>query len=118
LVRRRLATCDAWAADVAATQAAQHAGKLLALATDDTTRRKIGDMIASLNRGAPLPAVEDVAPQIGVGLDPTAAGVTLSEAWYAWLAGKKRLRASSHERLEVAEDTGSCPRSATFRLSG
>lgn len=91
-----------YATKTEAEEAAQHAGKLLALATDDTTRRKIGDMIASLKRGAPLPSVADVARRIGVGLDPTATGVSVGEAWHAWLAGKKRLRASSHERLEVA----------------
>ena len=35
-----------------AEQAAQHAGKLLGLATDDATRERIGDMIATVQRGA------------------------------------------------------------------
>ncbi|HVT66841.1 MAG TPA: helix-turn-helix domain-containing protein [Trebonia sp.] len=91
-----------YATKTEADEAAQHAGKLLALATDDTTRRKIGDMIATTKRGASLPSVEDVARRIGAGLDPTTTGISVGEAWNAWLAGKKRLRASSHERLEVA----------------
>jgi len=59
-------------------------------------------MIATTSRGAPLPSVEDVARRIGVALDPTSTGVTVGEAWSAGLADKKRLRASLHERLEVA----------------
>ena len=85
-----------------AGDAAEHAGKLLALATDDATRQRIGDMIASTKRGSPLPAVEDVARRLGLGLDPASTGVTVAEAWHAWLAGKKRLRRSSAERLDVA----------------
>lgn len=46
--------------------------------------------------------MEDVARRIGVGPDPASTGITIGEAWHAWLAGKKRLRASSAERLEVA----------------
>ena len=37
-----------------------HCGQLLALAADDVTRRKIGDLIAAATGGTPLPAVEDV----------------------------------------------------------
>jgi integrase len=85
-----------------AGDAAEHAGKLLALATDDATRQRIGDMIASAKRGSPLPAMEDVARRLGLGLDPASTGVTVAEAWHAWLAGKKRLRRSSAERLDVA----------------
>ena len=39
----------------AADEAGRHEGKLLGLATDDATRKRIGDMIASAKRGAPLP---------------------------------------------------------------
>jgi integrase len=85
-----------------AEKAAQHAGKLLGLATDEITRKRIGDMIATAKRGVPLPSAEDVARRIGVGLDPESTGVSTGEAWHAWLAGKKRLRASSAERLEIA----------------
>ena len=56
-------------------------------------------MICAARRGAPLPAVEDVRRRLGLGQDPASAGVTFGEAWTAWLAGKKRLRRSAHERL-------------------
>ena len=59
-------------------------------------------MIAATKRGAAFPAVEDVRRRIGLGLDPGSTGVTVGEAWHAWLAGKKRLKRSSWERLEVA----------------
>jgi integrase len=59
-------------------------------------------MIATAKRGAPLPSAEDVARRIGVGLDPASTGISTGEAWHAWLTGKKRLRASSAERLEIA----------------
>ena len=91
-----------YATKTEAEAAAQHAGKLLDLATDETTRKRIGDMIATAKRGAPLPSAEDVARRIGVGLDPASTGISTGEAWHAWLAGKKRLRASSAERLEIA----------------
>lgn len=91
-----------YATKTEAEAAAQHAGKLLDLATDETTRKRIGDMIATAKRGAPLPSTEDVARRIGVGLDPASTGISTGEAWHAWLAGKKRLRASSAERLEIA----------------
>lgn len=43
-----------------------------------------------------------MARRIGVGLDPASTWIRVGEAWHDWLSGKKRLRASSHERLEVA----------------
>ena len=86
----------------AAAEAAEHAGKLLALADDDATRRRVGDMIASAKHGRSLPSVEDVARRLGVGLDPASSGITVGEAWNAWLTGKRRLRASSLERLDIA----------------
>jgi integrase len=79
---------------------AGHAGKLLDLAADDLTRARIGDMIAAVKRGAPLPAIEDVQRRLGLGLDPGQPGATTGAAWAAWLAGKKRLRPSSRARLE------------------
>lgn len=79
----------------------EHAGKLLDLAgADDATRAKVGDLIAAAKRGAPLPAVEDVARRLGLGQDPAVSGATFGQTWTAWLAGKKRLRRSSRERLE------------------
>jgi hypothetical protein len=58
-----------YATKTEAEVAAQHAGKLLGLATDETTRKRIGDMMVTAKRGAPLPSAEDVARRIGVGLD-------------------------------------------------
>jgi integrase len=57
-------------------------------------------MIASARRGQPLPAAADVRRRIGLGLDPASTGVTVSEAWAAWLAGKRKLRQSARARLE------------------
>jgi hypothetical protein len=86
--------------------AAVAVGKLLDLAaSDDLTRAKIGDMIVAAKRGATLPAAEDVARRLGLGLDPASAGVTFGQAWKAWLAGNKRLRPSARRRLEgIARD--------------
>jgi integrase len=84
----------------AAETAAGHAGKLLGLGTDDTTRARIGDLIAAAKRGAPLPSVEDVARRLGLGLDPGQPGATFGQAWADWLAGNKRLRASARRRLD------------------
>jgi hypothetical protein len=50
-------------------------------------------------RGA-APGCADVARRLGLGLDPASSGVTFGAAWEAWLAGKKRLRESSRERLQ------------------
>jgi integrase len=84
----------------AAEAAARHAGELLALAGDDNAARaRIGGMIAATRRGQPLPATADVARRLGLGLDPASTGVTFGEAWAAWLAGKRRLRRSSRERI-------------------
>ncbi len=83
----------------AAKAAADHAGALLDLGTDEQTRARIGGMICAAKRGAPLPSVEDVRRRLGLGQDLASAGVTFGEAWAAWLDGKKRLRRSAHERL-------------------
>lgn len=64
------------------------------------TRAKIGDAIGKVKRGAPLPAVEDVARRLRLSQDPGAPGVTFGQAWDAWLSGNKRLRASARRRLE------------------
>jgi NAD(P)-dependent dehydrogenase (short-subunit alcohol dehydrogenase family) len=80
--------------------AARHVARLLDLAPDDATRNKIGDMIAAAKRGARLPTTEEVAQRISLRQDPGSAGVTFGEYWTSWLAGKRKLRASSHRRLE------------------
>lgn len=98
----RLVKRFGYATKIAAEEAAQHAGKLLDLATDDATRKRIGDLIATVKRGAALPSVEDVTRRIGVGIDLASTGISVGEAWHAWLAGKKRLREPSAERLELA----------------
>jgi hypothetical protein len=51
---------------------------LLCLATDDTGRARIGDLIQAARRSAPLPAVEDVRRWLGLGLDPGQPGTTVS----------------------------------------
>jgi integrase len=83
-----------------AQSAAEAAGTLIDLGTDDATRQRIGDMIAAAKRGVPLPAAADVARRIGIGADPASSGETFGQAWVAWMAGKKRLRPSSRRRLE------------------
>jgi integrase len=76
--------------------------ELVALADDDRTRRSVGDMIAvATMRGGQLPGAATVRRRLGLGQAPGDAGATFGEAWPAWLAGKKRLRRSSAERLEV-----------------
>jgi integrase len=96
LVRRFGYTSGA-ATDAAARQVIE----LLELAGADThTKAAIGDMIAAAKRGAPLPTVADVRRRLALGQDPGSSGMTFGEAWPAWLAGKKRLRRSSRERLE------------------
>lgn len=74
---------------------------LIKLAGDDeTSRRKIADMIfdKSLRRGE-LPAVEDVRRRLGLRRENLGNSETFGDAWRAWLAGKKKLRASSAKRL-------------------
>lgn len=83
-----------------AKAAAEHVAKLLALAPDDATRAKIGDLIMVAKRGTPLQSVEDVRRRLMLGQDPGSTGVTFGEAWSAWLSGNKRLRTSAHRRLE------------------
>jgi integrase len=79
---------------------ARQAKGLLALAGADTiTRAKIGDLIVAARRGRPLPSLEDVRRRLLIGADPGTTGVTFGQAWAAWLAGKRRLRRSSRERL-------------------
>ncbi len=82
----------------AAGTAAEHAGKLLDLAPDDVTRRRIGDMIAATKRGAALPAAEDVRRRLGLGQAPDHAGVTVAEFMAGWLAGKQRAKSPSTAR--------------------
>jgi integrase len=76
--------------------------ELIALAGNDVrVRQQIGDLIwEQTKRGGAVPAVADVQRRVGIGADPSAPGVTFGEAWTAWLAGKKRLKASARRRLE------------------
>ena len=59
-----------------------------------------------------------MARRLGAGLDPASTGISVGEAWHAWLAGKKRLRASSAERLEIAGRHWILPPWPTCRWSG
>jgi hypothetical protein len=83
-----------------AKDAAEHVGKLVDLAPDEVTKRKIGDLVLGTKRGAPLPTVEDVRRRLMLGQDPGSTGVTFGAAWEAWLAGKRALRQSARARLE------------------
>jgi integrase len=83
--------------------ALDHVRDLIRLAGPDDrkTRQKIGDLIVErTRRGGEMPAVDDVRRRLGLGRDPGQAGETFSEAWHAWLAGKRKLRASSTKRYE------------------
>lgn len=101
-----------------AEAAAQHAGNLLALATDDATRKRIGDLIESARRGAALPAVADVARRLGVGLDPASTGISTGEAWHAWLAGRSGSARRRLNGLRSLGTTGFSPSWPTCRWSG
>ena len=87
-----------------AKAAAEQVGKLLALASDEVTRAKVGDMIAATKRGADLPSAEDVRRRLMLGQDPGSTGVTFAEAWTAWLAGKRKLRQPAAARIEQIGD--------------
>ena len=95
----------------AAQEAAEHVGELLGLAT---ARNRIGDVIATAKRGAPLPSVEDVQRRLGLGQDPDTPGITFGEARAAWLAGKRKLRPSASRRLAQLHE-GSYTRAGTAR---
>jgi hypothetical protein len=74
---------------------------LLKLVGDDrTAQQKIGDMIFEKSpRGGELPKVEDVRRRLGLRRENLGASDTFGEVWRGWLAGKKKLRASSAKRL-------------------
>jgi integrase len=75
--------------------------ELVRLADDDGTRARIGDLIFELTRrGGQLPDAEVVRRRLALGVAPGGSGETFGQAWSTWLAGKKRLRASSRRRLE------------------
>ncbi len=56
-------------------------------------------IFAKSARGGELPAVEDVRRRLGLRRDGLGASDSFGDAWRAWLAGKKRLRASAAKRL-------------------
>jgi len=100
----------------AAEQAAQHVGRLLDLGPDPATRAKIGDLIISTRRGAPLPAVEDVRRRLGLGQDPGQPGITVGQWLDGWLTGKQRTRRAStvrgyesHVRIYLVPAIGDLP---------
>ena len=84
-----------------ADAAADKVWDLLKLAGDDeASARKIGDMVfAKTARGGELPAVEDVRRRLGLRRENLGASDTFADVWRGWLAGKKKLRASSAKRL-------------------
>lgn len=83
-----------------AREQAGEAGTLLALATTEADQRAIGDIIWAAKRGMPLPSEANVRRRLSLGQAPGDAGITCGQAWSEWLAGKKRLRESSHDTLE------------------
>jgi integrase len=72
---------------------------------DDKARQKIGEMIfeRSLRRGE-LPDAEDVRRRLGLRRDNLGSSDTFGVSWRAWLAGKKKLRASARKRLTEVGD--------------
>jgi len=84
-----------------ADAAADKVWDLLKLAGDDeTARQKIGDMIFEKTaRGGELPVVEDVRRRLGLRRENLGASDAFADSWRGWLAGKKKLRASSAKRL-------------------
>lgn len=99
-----------------AKAAAEHASALLALAADDITRRKIGDMIVSAKRGAPLPDTETVRNRLGLNRDPGDTGITVAAWLDTWLAGKRRSKKAStvrgyesHARVHIVPVIGELP---------
>ncbi|HUY51686.1 MAG TPA: site-specific integrase [Streptosporangiaceae bacterium] len=76
---------------------------LVRLAQDPGDAARIGDLIwsARVRDGkVQLPGADVVRRRLSLGADPAQSGETFGQAWDAWLAGKKRLRASSRRRLE------------------
>jgi hypothetical protein len=87
----------------AAEAAGDRVVELLALASDEITARKIGDMIMAAKRGAELPAVEDVRRRLMLGQAPDMTGETVGEFLDGWLAGKSA--PSAHRRLAATPAT-------------
>jgi integrase len=83
-----------YASKAEAKAAAEIVGRMLDLGTDDATRARIGDMIVSAKRGAPLPALEDVRRRLGLGLDPGQPSDTVAEWLNIWLASRRKIRPS------------------------
>ncbi len=87
------------------TDAEEHGRKvhnLIALAHDepyDTAR--VGDLLFSLKRGAPLPEPDEIRRKLGLRGD-LATSVTLASWLDQWLDAKKRLKESTQERYEIA----------------
>jgi hypothetical protein len=90
----RLVKRFGYASKAEAKAAAEIVGRMLDLGTDDATRTRIGDMIASAKRGAPLPALEDVRRRLGLGLDPGQPSDTMAEWLTTWLASRRKIRPS------------------------
>jgi len=80
--------------------------ELIALARDDIqARRRIGDFIwEKTKRGGELPPADDVRRRLGLGRDLGSPEETCGDAWRAWLAGKRRARASYARNLALIGD--------------
>jgi integrase len=110
----------------AARAAGEHVSALLALAGSSAAlRAQIGDMIRAGGRGG-LPAVEDVARRLGLGLDPGSPAVTCGEWLTGWLASRRSLRRSTlrsytqHVRTWLIPHLGEVPleRLTAMHISG
>ena len=84
-----------YTAKAEAEKAGEEIGQLLALATSEADRVRVGDMISHATRGAPLPSTDEVRRRLGLGQDPGQEGLTVSEWLDTWLAGKRRTKRES-----------------------
>lgn len=98
-----------------AEAAAGQVRELIALAADEATRGKIGDLIFRAGRDG-LPDAADLRRQLGLGLEPGRAGQAAGAWLDTWLAGKRRTRRAStvrsyemHIRLYIKPVIGDLP---------
>jgi hypothetical protein len=79
----------------AAQDAAEHVGKLLDLARNQSDSQRIGDMLRAVRQGVPLPTVDEVQRRLGLGLDLAQEGLSVAEWLDTWLAAKRRTKRES-----------------------
>jgi integrase len=84
-----------YASKAEADDAGKHVGKLFDAAETHADRVRIGDMLWSLGRDAPLPSVEHVRRRLGLGMDLGEPGLTVGDWLDTWLAAKRRTKRES-----------------------